>query len=177
MTGDTDGTDLSKAGCTSLAAVTGNLDAGRDVIGALAPVARAAEQLDVRHGIGTTFTPRNDVVEVQVRRRAVLAAPAAVPGSDSDLDVLGDGPWCSARQLEPGRLGPRTASPTEPGARAGRAASLCPGRLQKKSSSQVDLACPSAGSDAVPSWPRRGRSREVVWSRDVKWDAIWRSAP
>jgi hypothetical protein len=68
------------------------LDADRDVIGALAPVARAAEQLDVRHGVGAALAPRDDVVEVQVRRRAALAASAAVSGRDGDLDVLGDGP-------------------------------------------------------------------------------------
>jgi hypothetical protein len=38
---------------------------------------------------GSALAPRDDVVVVEVRGRAALAAPSAVPGSNGNLNVLG----------------------------------------------------------------------------------------
>lgn len=101
-------------------AVAGALDADWDVVGALVPVARAAEQLNVRHGIGAALAPRDDVIKMQVPSRAALAAPAAVPGRDGNLGALGDGPGISFANRRLGIWKPEPPARRSPG----------PGRLR-----------------------------------------------
>jgi hypothetical protein len=68
---------------------TGSLP-NRDVISALAPIARSAQELDVVHAVRAAPAPRDLVIEMQVFRRAALHAPALVADTHGYFDVLRD---------------------------------------------------------------------------------------